>query len=318
MSAENHSDMLKVRVVARRELTSQICEFTLEPVTGGELPAFSAGAHVTVQTPSGGMRRYSLVSDRGDLRSYKIAVKREPLSRGGSQSMHDDAALGAELLISPPENSFALREAPEYLLIAGGIGVTPIYAMAKELVHEGKPFRIIYCTRSADESAYLVELEQAFGDRLTVHHDEGDLEKIYDFWDHFEEPRKLHVYCCGPKPLMEEIQAISGHWPEGRVNFEDFKPVEVVRADDRAFDVELKKTGRIVTVSEDLSILEALRNAGIPTVSSCESGTCGTCKCKLLAGDADHRDMVLMDDEKDDHIMICVSRAKTGGLVLDL
>lgn len=318
MSAENQTDMLKVTVTARRDLTSQICEFTLEPVSGGPLPVFSAGAHVTVQTPSGGMRRYSLVSDSDNLLAYRIAVKQEPLSRGGSRSMHSDAVLGTELMISPPMNSFALNEAPEYLLIAGGIGITPIYAMANELERQGKPFHIIYCTRSAEESAYLTELNEAFGTRLTVHHDEGNPEKIYDFWDHFEEPKNLHVYCCGPKPLMEEIRAISGHWQEGRVNFEDFKPVEAVRADDRAFDVELKKSGRTITIAEDLSILEALRNEGIQTVSSCESGTCGTCKCTLLAGDADHRDMVLMEDEKDKNIMICVSRAKSGGLVLDL
>ena len=117
---------------------------------------------------------------------------------------------------------------------------------------------------------------------------------------------------------MDEILSISGHWPEGRVNFEDFKPVEVVRVDDVAFDVELARSGRTVTVPADKSILEAARDSGIKTVSSCESGTCGTCKCRLLAGDPDHRDMVLMDDEKDDFIMICVSRAKTGGLVIDL
>src|SRR5690606_8281346 len=120
-----------------------------------------------------------------------------------------------------------------------------------------------------------------------------DLEQVYDFWDHFEKPQPTHVYCCGPKPLMEEIKAISGHWPEGRIHFEDFKPVEVIRADDVAFDVELAKSGKTVHVPADRSILEAVRDAGVRTVSSCESGTCGSCKTKLLAGDVDHRDMVL-------------------------
>ncbi|VVT31342.1 PDR/VanB family oxidoreductase [Rhizobium sp. EC-SD404] len=232
--------------------------------------------------------------------------------------MHEDAQIGTTLTIGSPENDFPLKEAPRYLLIAGGIGVTPIYAMATELAEKGKDFQIIYCTRSADETAYLEEMRSAFGNRLQIHHDDGDPEKIYDFWDHFEEARNMHVYCCGPQPLMEEIKAISGHWPEGRVNFEDFKPVEIVRADDLPFEVELAKSGKTVTVPADRSILEAVRDAGIPTVSSCESGTCGTCKCGLVAGDPDHRDMVLMDDEKDDYIMICVSRAKDGNLVLDL
>ena len=315
---ESQNQPLKVRVAARRALTDQIDEFTLEPVDGASLPGFSAGAHMTVETPSGAMRRYSLVSDGAEPESYIIAVKREPGSRGGSVSMHDEAVKGTELRIDLPENSFALGEAPEYLLIAGGIGVTPIYAMAKELDAKGKRFRIVYCTRSVADTAYLDEMTEAFGDRLVIHHDDGDPERVYDFWDHFEEPRNGHVYCCGPKPLMEEIEAISGHWPEGRVHFEDFKPIEVVRPDDIAFEVELRRSGRRVSVPEDRSILEALRDAGLRTVSSCESGTCGTCKTRLISGEADHRDMVLMDEERGDHIMICVSRARSGELVLDL
>ena len=310
---------IPMRVTKRRALTESIAEFTLEPADGHTLDPFTPGAHVTVRTPSGAMRRYSLVSDGAAPEAYTIAVKREAESRGGSSSMHEAAEEGTELEVEPPENDFPLSDAPEYLLIAGGIGVTPIYAMANELERQGKRFRIIYCTRSAPESAYLDEMVEKFGDRLTIHHDDGDPEKIYDFWDHFEEPQKMHVYCCGPKPLMEEIEAISGHWPEGRVNFEDFKPVDVVRADDEAFEVELKKSGETLTVPDDRSILETLRDAGFATVSSCESGTCGTCKTRLLGGEPDHRDMVLMDDEKDDYVMICVSRARSGGrLVLDL
>lgn len=317
MTEENQPNTFRMRIAKRQELTSQICEFTLAPVKGEELPGFSAGSHISVHTPSGAVRRYSLVNNGDQPHTYKIAIKREPLSRGGSVSMHQAKLPETILTINAPENSFELKDAPEFLLIAGGIGITPIYAMANELERQGKPFRIIYCTRTADDTAYLTELANAFGARLTVHHDEGDLERVFDFWNYFEEPQKLHVYCCGPKPLMEEIQAISGHWSEGHIHFEDFKPVEVVRADDKAFDIELKKSGRVLTVPENLSILEALRDAMIPTVSSCESGTCGTCKCKLLAGDVDHRDTVLMDDEKEDHIMICVSRAKSGRLVLD-
>lgn len=221
-------------------------------------------------------------------------------------------------MVAPPENDFPLGNAQKYLLIAGGIGVTPIYSMAQQLAAEAKDYSIIYCTRCEEDSAYLDAMRQAFGDRLHVHHDNGDPAQVYDFWDHFEEPRNMHVYCCGPQPLMEEIKSISGHWPEGRVNFEDFKPVEVVRADDAPFEVELARSGKTLTVPKDRSILEAVRDAGVRTVSSCESGTCGSCKTGLIAGDVDHRDMVLMDDEKDKSVMICVSRAKSGNLVLDL
>ncbi|MBN9888282.1 PDR/VanB family oxidoreductase [Salipiger abyssi] len=311
-------EQFKMRVEKRRALTPGITEFTLAPVDDVDLPSFDAGAHITVETPSGAMRRYSLVNDGSDPDTYVIAVKREPESRGGSVSMHEEATEGYELTVEVPENDFPLTDVSKYLLIAGGIGITPIYAMARQLAKKGKELRIIYCSRSAEDSAYLEELNEAFDGRIIVHHDDGNPENSYDFWDDFLTPRATHVFCCGPKPFMEEIKAVSGHWPEGRIHFEDFKPVDVVREDDEPFEVELKKTGKTLTVPDDRSILETLRDAGLQTVSSCESGTCGTCKTRLLSGDVDHRDMVLMDEEKEDYIMICVSRAKSGRLVLDL
>ena len=264
------------------------------------------------------MRRYSLVNDGTDPEVYKIALKREINGRGGSMSMHDDAQEGTELQVEVPENTFELTDAKNYLLIAGGIGVTPIYAMSQQLLREFKPFEVIYCTRGEADTAFLEEMKSTLGDRLTLHHDGGDPEAVFDFWDHFEEPKDMKVYCCGPQPLIDEIEAISGHWPEGRVIFEDFKPVEVVRADDKPFEVKLEKSGITIEVPADRSILEALRESGVPTVSSCESGTCGTCKTRLVSGKVDHRDMVLMDEEKDSYVMICVSRAEEGDLVLDL
>lgn len=307
-----------MKIIGRRDLTSYITEFALAPTDDAPLESYGPGAHVTIETPSGAMRRYSLVGDGLDPETYVIAVKRERESRGGSSSMHEQGEVGRTIMVESPENNFNLKSAAKYLLIAGGIGVTPIYSMALRLAADGKDFDIVYCSRSEQEAAYLSEMKDAFGRRLKVHHDGGDPANAYDFWDHFAEIKNMHVYCCGPKPLMDEIQAISGHWPEGRVNFEDFKPVEVVRVDDVAFEVELAKSGRTVTVPADKSILEAIRESGIKTTSSCESGTCGSCKCRLLAGEVDHRDMVLMDEERDDFIMICVSRAKTGGLIVDL
>jgi len=307
---------MSMKVVGREALTPEICEFTLTSEAGEDLPPFTPGAHITVETPGGAMRRYSLVNDGDAPDRYVIAVKREPDSRGGSASMHDDVAVGTVLQIEPPENDFELVKASRYLLIGGGIGITPILSMARKLSAEGKSFKLIYCTRSPEETAYLEECKAFPG--AIVHHDNGELDNFYDFWDHFEEPGSEHVYCCGPAPLMEEIKAISGHWPEGRVHFEDFSLVATVREDDVAFRVTIAGTGRTIEVPADRSILEALRDAGEKTVSSCESGTCGTCKCRLVEGEADHRDLVLMDEEKGDHIMICVSRAKSGDLVVDL
>lgn len=311
-------EQIRMRVEKRRALTPGIVEFTLAPVGEVKLPDFDAGAHITVETPAGAMRRYSLVNDGTAPDTYVIAIKREPASRGGSVSMHDEAQEGCELTIEPPENDFPLTDVAKYLLIAGGIGITPIYAMARALEARNKDLRIIYCSRSAEDSAYLDELRETFDGRMIVHHDGGNPENSYDFWDDFLTPRATHVFCCGPKPFMEEIKAVSGHWPEGRIHFEDFKPVEVVREDDKPFEVELRKSGRVLTVPDDRSILETLRDAGLRTSSSCESGTCGTCKTRLLEGEVDHRDMVLMEEEKDSRIMICVSRAKSGRLVLDL
>ena len=233
--------------------------------------------------------------------------------------MVENVAVGDLLKVDAPGNDFPLGEAPDYLLIAGGIGITPILAMARKLTGDGKSFRMVYCTRSAEQTAFLDVLN--YGDlsgEIVVHHDGGDPDRLFDFWDLLENPSKTHVYCCGPKALMEEVRGMTGHWPESAVHFEDFQPVEKVRAEDAAFKVTLARSGRVVEVPADCTILEALRLNGVRTTSSCESGTCGTCKTGLLDGKPDHRDMVLMDEEKNDHIMICVSRSAGGDLVLDI
>ncbi|MGB3337962.1 MAG: ferredoxin reductase, partial [Devosia sp.] len=180
-------------MAARRMVARDICEFTLLPAEGVVLPGFEPGAHIAVETPSRAMRRYSLINDGSDPASYVIAIKREAASRGGSLSMHDSAPVGSVLQVDPPENSFALVPAAKYLLIAGGIGVTPILSMARKLASEAHPFRVIYCSRTAEEAAFLQEM-QAFPGSV-IHHDEGNRDKVYDFWDHFEEPRNEHVFC---------------------------------------------------------------------------------------------------------------------------
>lgn len=308
---------ITLRLQSRRDVARRISEFVFAPDDGAKLPCAEAGAHIGIETPGGAMRQYSLVHPDAKPDAYTIAVQYEADGRGGSRAMHE-LAVGDKVNALLPVNDFALRPAPEYFLIAGGIGVTPVFAMAQHLIAENAKLRMIYCARSAEDAAYVPELQTLLGDNLTVHYDDGDPAKVYDFWDDFAEPTKAHVYCCGPGPLMEEIKGISGHWPDGAIHFEDFAGVQVVRDDDKAFDVTLQRSGQTLSIPADKSILEALRDAGVSTTSSCESGTCGTCKCGLVSGEADHRDMVLMDEEKTGHIMICVSRAKTGGLVLDL
>ncbi len=311
--------MMDLVIRGKREIAEGIWEFELTAADGSDLPPFTAVGHLSLETPSKAMRHYSLSNICTERHRYVIAVKHEPDSRGGSRSMVEETEIGSTLKVDQPGNDFPLVDAPNYVLIAGGIGITPILSMARQLSAEGKPFQVIYCTRSAKQAAYLDVLhsDEITGD-VIIHHDGGDLDQVYDFWDHFERPSNAHIYCCGPKPLMEEVRGMTGHWPESAVHFEDFKPVEVVRADDVAFEVHLSKSGKTLTVPADRTILETVREAGVSAVSSCESGTCGTCKTRYSAGVVDHRDMVLMPEEKSSCIMICVSRAKEGDLTLDL
>ncbi|MEQ9329688.1 MAG: PDR/VanB family oxidoreductase [Rhodospirillales bacterium] len=311
--------MMELKVADKRELADGIWLFELVDPAGADLPAFEAGGHVPVETPSGAMRHYSLSNDPAERHRYQIAVKLEPESRGGSRSMVENVATGDLLKVDAPGNDFPLGEAPDYLLIAGGIGITPILAMARHLTAGDKSFRLVYCTRSAEQTAFLDVLNSGeLAGEIIIHHDGGDPDRLFDFWDLLENPSKTHVYCCGPKALMEEVRGMTGHWPESAVHFEDFQPVEKVRAEDRAFTVTLARSGRTIEIPADRTILETLRDNGIEVPSSCESGTCGTCKTGLLDGSPDHRDMVLMDEEKEDQIMICVSRSAGGDLVLDI
>lgn len=308
-----------LRIAAKKALAEDIWLFELVAPDGGELPAFEAGAHIAVETPSGKRRQYSLCNAPTDRHRYLIAVKAERPGRGGSVSLVDRTAEGGEVLVSDPDNSFPLVDAPEYIFVAGGIGITPIVAMIRNLEAQGHAnYRLIYCTRAPEVTAFLEELSGAgFAERVTIHHDGGNPDRAFDFWETFEKPTKAHVYCCGPTPLMEEVRGVTGHWPQSAIHFEDFATdVEAVRADDRAFAIRHAETGETIDVPADRTILETLRAAGHRVPSSCESGTCGTCKTVLVAGEADHRDMVLTDRERKDHIMICVSRALSDELVL--
>ncbi len=221
---------MQLTITRRKILTPDIVEFTLESANGEVLPPVNPGDHITVETPSGTKRRYSLVHPGDNLTAYTLAIKLEPKSRGGSISMHKDAVVGSVLEIDDPENEFSLGSGHASILIAGGIGVTPIYSMAQRLIEEGRNFKVIYCSRSAESSAYVDELRQLCGDALTVHHDGGDPTQAFDFWSILGRPTLEHVYCCGPSPLMDEIKAMTGHWKEGHVHFEEFQPLEIIRA----------------------------------------------------------------------------------------
>ena len=314
-------EFIKLRVADKRVLAGGTYLFELRHTDDKPLPAFTAGAHLTVQTPNGMRRNYSLCSSPASTDHYQIAVKRDSAGRGGSQSMADDVQTGDFLAVSAPRNNFELHpRATEFLFVAGGIGITPILSMMHHLRAQGNDnFRLIYCTRNADSTAFLDELsDPALAGRVQVHHDNGNIDDALDLWPIFEVPGKAHVYCCGPRGLMDAVADMSGHWPSGSVHFESFGVDASTHAANTAFSVRLEKSGLSIPVAADQSILEALRAAGLRVPSSCESGTCGSCRTRLVSGMAEHRDMVLSDEEKTGNIMVCVSRAQSDELVLDL
>ena len=311
----------EVRVARKTAVAKDTWWFELRHPQGLPLPPFTAGSHLTVQAPGGARRNYSLCGDPAVPDTYQIAVKRDALGRGGSLAMADQVQQGDLLAISAPRNNFELHpRATSFLFIAGGIGITPILSMVRHLKTRGRgEFKLIYCTRDADHTAFLQELSgPEFAGQVQLHHDHGDINNALDFWPVFETPGSAHVYCCGPRGLMDAVADMSGHWPMGAIHFESFGVDASAYAANTAFSVRLHRTGVTLPVAADQSILEALRAGGHHVPSSCESGTCGSCRTGLLAGDAEHRDMVLSDDDKATQIMVCVSRAKSGQLVLDL
>jgi phthalate 4,5-dioxygenase reductase subunit len=322
METTAEGSMIPMRVVGKTCIARDVFLFELAHRDGAHLPAFSGGAHVTVLTPNGLTRRYSLCNDPAHMDRYLLAVKREHQGQGGSASMIDQVQCGDELLTSAPRNDFSLdHQAASHLLIAGGIGITPLVSMLRELQSRGADFKLIYLTRDPECTAFLEELQAPeLADRVVLHHDHGDLSRALDLSPWLANPREgLHLYCCGPRGLMQSVHERTRHWPSATVHFEDFGgTVPPQTTQDGPFTVKLARSGRIVAVPAGISILEALRRENIPVPSSCESGTCGTCRTGLLAGVAEHRDYVLGEDEQASEIMICVSRAVSPQLELDL
>jgi phthalate 4,5-dioxygenase reductase subunit len=222
--------------------------------------------------------------------------------------------------VAPPVNDFGLPpRGQDFLFIAGGIGVTPMMAMIHELRAAGKRFRLFYFNRTPEMTAFRDALSAAeLKDSVVIHYDQGDPARSYDLKPVLKERQnREHLYCCGPRPLMEAVRAMTDHWSPTAVHFEAFSEAETHKATDRPFNVRLARSGKTVAVPADKTILEVLRDNGLDVPSSCETGTCGTCRTKMLAGEADHRDLVLAEHEKADTIMICVSRAKGDEITLD-
>jgi phthalate 4,5-dioxygenase reductase subunit len=320
-TAENPEATLKLKVTRSEFAAEGIRLFELRRPTGGELPAFTPGSHIPVRVPNGSLRNYSLCSDPVDHSRYVIAVKREEGGRGGSISLIDNVQTGDIVEVLGPRNLFELTDsASSYIFVAGGIGITPIVSMVHWVrARDDKPFKLYYLTRNSQVTAFLADLNiEELKSSVTIHHDDGAPENAFDLWPIFEKPTKAHIYCCGPRPLIESVKDMTGHWPINQVHFEDFGSDLVrPRSDDKPFKVRLARSNTVLEIPVGTSILEIMRAHGLRAPSSCESGTCGTCKMRLIAGEVNHRDLVLTAAERVDNIMICVSRAKNDELVLD-
>ncbi|MET0981480.1 MAG: PDR/VanB family oxidoreductase [Telluria sp.] len=315
---------LVVKVEKKTQEAQDIVSFELASADGKPLPPFSAGSHIDVHVGAGLVRQYSLCNDSTESHRYQIAVLRDPDSRGGSVAVHENVNVGDLIQISEPRNHFPLAHAGHYLLLAGGIGVTPILCMAERLAKIGASFEMHYCSRSPERTAFRERIQAApFADRVQLHFDNGapgqklELDKVLA-----AASPGTHIYVCGPAGFIEFVtgSARSHGWPADRVHLEYFGAAPQDTTGDTAFEVTIASSGQRYTIPADKSVCAALLEHGIDIPISCEQGVCGTCITRVLEGTPDHRDVYFTDEEKalNDQFTPCCSRARTKLLVLDL
>ena len=310
----------EVVITGRVLLADAVTGLELAAADGSELPRWQPGAHIDVATDTGLVRQYSLCSDPATPGRWRIAVLHEPAGRGGSRWLTAHAGVGCRLSIRGPRNHFTLDPARRYVFVAGGVGITPIRAMIFEADSTGTPWELHYAGRSRATMAFADELRATHPDRVRLYPaDEGarmDLAAV------FADPaRGTLAYCCGPRRLLAGIDAAGTGWEAGAIRAEHFVPKQIadpVRA--RGFEVELLSSGLTLTVPPDRSVLDVVTEHGVPVLSSCREGTCGTCETRVVAGDVEHLDSVLTPGEQaaGNAMMICVSRSAGPRLVLEL
>lgn len=305
-------------VDSRREIADGVIELVFRAADGGDLPRWEPGAHVDIVLGDGEIRQYSLCGDPSDRTTFRVAVLLEHEGRGGSRRIHEELRAGASVELKGPRNHFPLHESPRYLFIAGGIGVTPLIPMMRAVQAAGAEWRFVYGGRSESTMGYVDELRD-LGDRVTIWPEDAngliDLDALLG-----TAAEGTLVYSCGPEPLLAAVEERCASWPGGALNIERFTAIEIDTSEDTGFEVELAQTGVTVHVSEDQSILEVVNEAGVYVPTSCTEGTCGSCETPILEGTAEHRDVVLSPEEQEaqETMMICVSRASCPRLVLDL
>ncbi|MGY0781274.1 PDR/VanB family oxidoreductase [Azospirillum argentinense] len=308
-----------MRVHHMARVTPQVLLVELRDPDGEDLPPYEPGAHIDVHLPDGAVRSYSLCGDPADRSAYRIAVLNLPGGRG-SRFIHGELRLGTTVTVAPPRNNFRFDAAPRYRFIAGGIGITPLLPMIRAASRRGADWVLHYCVRSAAEAPFLAELRELGNGEVVLHAaDEGRRLAVADLLA--ATPDDALVYCCGPQRLMDAVADAAR--PSQDVRFEWFTPRSDAGRDaapDDRFEVVCARSGVTVAVKEGVSVLDALDAAGVSVASSCEQGICGTCETAVLEGEPDHRDSVLSDAERaaGKTMMICVSRARSARLVLDI
>lgn len=308
--------IMKLRVAAARFTTPDVLHLDLVHPLRPELPEWTAGAHVDLRLPDGKVRQYSLCGDPDDLSKYEIAIKREENGRGGSVWAHENLLEGATTHISAPRNNLPLAEdATRYVLVAGGIGITPFVSMARVLAKQNKSFTLHYCAKSADHAPLLQELREICGDRLKCWFSQDGSRFNPQMIGAYQEG--THAYVCGPERLLEAVQASLTGWPEDHVHGEVFQLTLDENFKAEPFEATIASTGEKLLVPADKSLLEVLRSSGFVMSSSCELGVCGSCECGYRDGIVIHRDKALPVSKRQDRLLPCVSRARVA-VTLDL
>jgi vanillate O-demethylase ferredoxin subunit len=317
------AEWIKVRIAERAMVAPDIVSLSMEALHTNVLPPYEAGAHIDVKLPNGHIRQYSLCGDPRRSDRYELGILRDPKSRGGSASVHDDLNEGDVLEISAPRNLFPLVPGKHAVLIAGGIGVTPILAMATHLAAEGQSFEVHYFVRAEDRIVFRDRLAD-IGTSGTAHVHIGErIPASFDPALVFGTPDPdTHLYVCGPGGFMDAIldMARGAGWQATNLHSERFTPAAVAHDTDAAFEIEIDGTGQVVTVAAGQTAAAALAEAGIAVPLSCEQGICGTCIARVVSGTPDHRDSYLSDEERDanDCFAPCCSRARSDRLVINL
>ena len=309
----------EARLVAIRYVARDINLYELKRTDGAPLAPIAPGAHIDLILPNGLMRQYSVTESGSAPQSYTVAIKRDAQSRGGSRYIHDELRVGKILRIGGPRNNFPLNETAEHsVLIAGGIGITPIWCMVNKLVALGRPFTLHYASRTRDEAAFLTQLQKLSSAKL--HFDDESGGKFLDVGAILASaPKTAHLYCCGPGPMLSAFEAATAGWPPDQIHIEYFT-AKSAPATAGGFVVELSRSGQQFVIPAGKTILDVLLAAGIDVPFSCEQGICGSCETRVISGLPEHRDSVLTPAEQaaNKTMMICCSGCRSDRLVLDL